>query len=78
MFDLRSTPEKKKVFLIEPGHDYKIVINGKTFFWASGPRMKERKIHVKTTKAVLTIAIGVSLTVSAAAQVGERPGERST
>jgi hypothetical protein len=30
--DHRQTPGKKNVFLIKRAHDYKIVINGKTFF----------------------------------------------
>jgi hypothetical protein len=71
--NVRPTPEKKKVFLIKRANDYKIVMNGKTFFWAVRPRMKERKIHAKMTKAALTIALGTSLAVNTAAQVGNNP-----
>ena len=76
--NVRPTPEQKKVFLIEPGHDYKIVINGKTFFWGRSAEDEGAKNTCENDKAVLTIAIGGSFAVNVAAQVGEQPGETST
>src|SRR5882724_9545489 len=73
--NLRPTPEKKKVFLIEPGHDYKIVINGKTFFGypSDDGLAKNRNGNGKSSAD----AISAGLALRVAAQLSEAPWHRS-
>jgi hypothetical protein len=63
-------------FQLLGGNDYKIVIIGKKNFCAVFRRPRNESVNVKTTKSVLAIAIGVGLTLGAAAQPGEHPGEK--
>jgi NAD-dependent SIR2 family protein deacetylase len=48
------------------------------FFGERSAQNEGAKNTCENDKAVLTIAIGASLAVNAAAQVGEQPGETST
>jgi uncharacterized membrane protein YkoI len=57
-------------------YHYKIVMIGKIFFSTTVWQRSDEKISVKTTRAVLTAAIGAGLALSAAAQVREQPGEK--
>ena len=59
------------------GHDYKIVINGKTFF---GPTILAPSVGngCAMAKAAPVTAMGAGRTVGVAAQVRQASGKRST
>ena len=54
---------------------YKIVMNGKTNFWATVWKLGNEKIRVKTTRGLLAAVIGAGLAFGVSAQAKEQMGE---